>query len=205
MKKKTYTTTELFRTVNNRLKEKDMLPDILDYSLPESYPVQVMTDDWSCIGRVNFGNCEGIYLDMYLEGCVKGFGSKFENVHIGTFKTLDDDKEAYKTMACLMAEFVFELQELVFEEPDSFINEGFSYKFFRPGSEKPSVAVFYMERDEREQALLKRQSKLYDRVLIVDNITGEEELVELREQTDVKYQRDLAAHLQISMKDYRED
>ena len=117
MTKQHFTTTDIFYAIFNKLKEKDLLPSILDYSLGCNYPVRVDTDEWDCVFRVEFGSSEGIYLTVYLEGNIS---KDIEKAELGTFKTLYDSKEAYKAMRDLGVEFVFTLHEFVEENYDSF-------------------------------------------------------------------------------------
>ena len=79
---------------------------ILDYILPnDSEPASPDKDSYltdyrfDLVPRLNFGSCEGIYLDLYLEGSFDA--SDKRAVSIGTFKTLRTDLEACQLMGSL--------------------------------------------------------------------------------------------------------
>ena len=111
MRKQPYTTAELFNIVNNSLEEKGLLPDILDYGLPEHSEIFIKDYGWDLIGIVNFGSSEGIYLDLF---CVGETGNPGRNkVRVGTYKTLYETKEAFKSLGALNAEFVYEVKDFV--------------------------------------------------------------------------------------------
>ena len=178
--KKLYHTDELFRLIDGALKEKGLRPDILDYGLETSEHRPVKTITWDTIGRVNFGESEGIYLDLWLEGDI-GAG-KAERVALGTYKTLRDDKEAFKTMAILHAEFVFALRDLVNGHMDDFNWIGYDIHFYREGKK---VIGYGPSRDlDSAKTLIHEQFRRYhyDYAILINNETGEEERYENDEQ-----------------------
>jgi len=111
---KPITTKVLFGIINQRLKEQGLLPDILENVCPARNEYQINGHHWDTIGIVNFGTNEGIWLDLY---CYYGNDKK---IPIGSYKTLYDDKTAYKTMGELNAEFVFETNKYVRDHMDEF-------------------------------------------------------------------------------------
>lgn len=119
MRKKIYTHKDLFNLTVESLKRKNLLPDILDYYIADTGIWNIRTCSWDCIGYLKFGGSEGIYLDMYLVGDL-GLGCENERIKIGTFKTLVTSKEAFHTMATLMADFILELREFVNIHIDEF-------------------------------------------------------------------------------------
>lgn len=79
---------------------------ILDYILPNDNEPESPDKDsyltdyrFDLVPRLNFGSCEGIYLDLYLEGSFDA--SDKRGVSIGTFKTLRTDLEACQLMGAL--------------------------------------------------------------------------------------------------------
>ena len=114
MSRKNYpTTSELFTLINNNLKEKDLLPDHLEYDLPCGHPGrEIQKISFDCFGRLVFGSNEGIYLEMFVSGYFTPDGVASQ-AKLGTYKTLRNDKEAYKEMANLEVEFVFELMDYI--------------------------------------------------------------------------------------------
>ena len=125
MKKQHFTTSDIFYQILIKLKESNLIPSIIDYSLGCNYPVRVDTDEWDCVFRVEFGTNEGIFLSIYLEGNIS---KDIEKAELGTFKTLYESKEAYKAMSDLGVEFVFALSEFVDANPDSFCWTGYSLR-----------------------------------------------------------------------------
>lgn len=116
MKKKFYTNETLFNTIVSILKDKGLYPDILDYHLADHHPVEIKNYEWDTICTLQFGGCEGIYLDVYAVGNI---GRGKEKVRLGVFKTLDTAREAFYTMAKLEADFIWETRDFV----DSHIEE----------------------------------------------------------------------------------
>ena len=93
MLKKPMTTEEYFNKVCEILKEKDMMPDILDYGLATHDPIPMKTYEFNIRNNLDYGGSEGIYLDIWIEY----YEDKEKRISgVGTFKTLRDDKEAIK-------------------------------------------------------------------------------------------------------------
>lgn len=116
MKYKYYTIKELFNIVDNSLKEKNLIPDIINYGLPGNRDVQIRETAWDVYGIVNFGSNEGIYLDIYLEGEVTKKAKNWdeiEKVWLACYKTLGTSKEDFKKMSDLNTEFVFDLRKYI--------------------------------------------------------------------------------------------
>ena len=103
--KKPMTTKELFNRIQSILKEKDKLPDILDYGLATNNPVQIRTYEFDLKSNLAYGGNEGIYLDLWIEYFVK---NEKHTSGIGTFKTLDESNEAMHILAGLLADFIIE-------------------------------------------------------------------------------------------------
>lgn len=120
--KNPYTTAELFNIIDKKLKENGMLPGILDYGLPEHSDIQIKSYEWDLIGIVNFGGSEGIYLDLY---CYGNTGNEKDKIPVGTYKTLERSREAYKTMGALCADFVYECFDFVNGNMEDFTWKGY--------------------------------------------------------------------------------
>lgn len=168
-----FTNADLFLIINEKLREKGLLPDILDYSLQANTLRIIDTYEWDTIGRITFG-CEGIYLDLYAEGVVEK-GCPAERVRLGVYKTLDESKDAYKTMGNLMAEFVFELRDFVNGNLAAFTWFGYDVKFFNENSkylwgysECPTLAEAKLKRDTE----LRRDKSPAKTAVIIENSTG---------------------------------
>ena len=61
------TTEELFDKIQDSLKEKSKLPDILDYALATSSPIPIKTYEFDLVNKLAHGGSEGIYLDLWIE------------------------------------------------------------------------------------------------------------------------------------------
>lgn len=174
MKKTLYKTNTLFDLINAKLKEENLLPDILDYSLATSSPLPVKTIEWDTIGIVNFGGCEGIYLDIYLEGDT---GNDADRILLGTYKTLYRDKESFRVMGNLNTEFVFALREFVNSHPDDFNWTGYDIRFYK-GDKK--TGGYWSSTENSSMRLIKRHFKEYspDHAVLIDNSTGKEKTIQ---------------------------
>jgi len=93
---------------------------ILDYILPndeeQAWPNKdgFLTDyRFDVVPHLSFG-CEGIYLDLYLEGSFDSSDKK--RTSIGTFKTLHDDAEACKLMGGLGGTLMYYVNRYVNRE-----------------------------------------------------------------------------------------
>ena len=105
MMERPMTTKELFDRIQTILKEKDKLPDILDYGLATSDPVPIRTYQFDLKSNLNYGNSEGIYLDLWIVYFDDG---ERQQKGLGTYKTLSTSNEAMHTMAALLADFIIE-------------------------------------------------------------------------------------------------
>lgn len=112
----TWTNKALFKKIVEKLKESGAMPDILDYSLSARKEQELTTYEVDCIGTLERGGSEGIYVDVYLEGV--------ETITLGTFKTLGEDREAWTIMGRLMADFQWECNRFIDEHIDEFDVKG---------------------------------------------------------------------------------
>ena len=124
------TAGNLFTEVNNILEKDGLLPDILDYKCVDSENASfpITSTEFDVYGIVNFGGNEGIYLNIHLKGYPDG-GNDLQYLLIGTYKTLYDDKESFKTMASLMTEFVFAAKKWINEHYDMLDRTGIAVTF----------------------------------------------------------------------------
>lgn len=167
---KPMTTAELFDKVCDILKEKELYPDILDYALAEHTPKPITNYEYSLRNNLNYGGSEGIYLDLWIETDTDG-GTKRNK--LGTFKTLEDSRDAMHIMAGLLADFIVEESAYVNANLDDFCWEGMRVTAF--DSSEKELGWYYSCRD-MESALKKKDELLlkYPRVVIRDNATREE-------------------------------
>lgn len=124
------TTAELFQKVCGILKEKGMMPDILDYGLPTNSPEPIITYAFDIRSNLGYGGNEGIYLDLWIE-----FYEKNKKIckDLGTFKTLDTGRDAMHTMAGLLADFIVEEYDYVNGNLDDFTWTGADVHAFKDG------------------------------------------------------------------------
>lgn len=119
MKKRTkpYTNTELFNIIMENLNNKGLTPNILDYSIPYSKVVELLSYQFDIYPLVTFGSCEGIYLTVYGKGY---FGNEITEIRFGTIKTLNTDKEALYLMSKLQADIIWEARNFINDNIDDF-------------------------------------------------------------------------------------
>lgn len=176
-KKKYKTSDDLFREVNESLRAKGLLPEILDYGIPSGLGAPIRDICFNVIGIVDFGGSEGIYLDIYIDGDI-GTGDT-QRLRIGTYKTLEEDKEAFKTMSDLNVEFVFEAKNYVSEHRDELTRTGYKVHFY----DGQTLRIGYISPDYGRalECVRKNFERMADRVthaLVINCDTGEEEKIE---------------------------
>lgn len=168
IKKTLFTNETLFNKILGILKEKNLLPDILDYSLAESYHVkEIKSYEWDTIGIVNFGGSEGIYLDVYAQGET---GNGEEKVRLGTFKTLERSREAFYVMAKLQTDFVYETYDFVSDNMEDFEWTGYNINLYRDGKR---ICGYSTAGKEGLKRILERHSD-FEYAEITDNATCKE-------------------------------
>lgn len=120
-RKRLMTTEELFNRIDGILKEKGKLPDILDYGLATHNPVPITNYEYDLKNNLDYGENEGIYLDLWIE--YTSDEKRCAN-SLGTFKTLRTNDEAMHIMAALLADFIIEEYSYLNENLDDFTWEG---------------------------------------------------------------------------------
>ena len=166
MKKQLYTNERLFNTIVNNLREKGLLPDILDYDLSDRDLTDIKTCEWDCTADLRFGNNEGIYLDVFAEG---NLGRGHEKVRLGVFKTLGESKDYLYEMAKLQADFIWETREFVNNNLHDFDWTGYDIEFYK--NEKQTMCVWTANKDSADRVLRRRYKYDFDYVIIIDNET----------------------------------
>ena len=112
-KKSKWTNRRLFNKILEKLGEKGVFPEILDYTLPEYESIEVTTYKVDCLGKLSIGENEGIRVRVYLEG-----HSDF--IPLGILKTLKNDKESWDIMGQFMIDFQWECNRFIQEHLDEF-------------------------------------------------------------------------------------
>lgn len=169
--RKLMTTEEYFHKICNILEEKNLMPDILDYALAASNSVSFTIYKSDLKSKLNYGNGEGIYLDLWIEYFVDG---KKCISSVGTFKTLREDREAMYIMAKLLADFIIEERAYMDTNLDDCIWEGVEIYIFNESGEKLDWGYSCASMEDaikRKDELLKK----YPRVVIRDQKAKKEE------------------------------
>ena len=165
--KRPMTAKELFEKIEGILREKGLLPDILDYSLPERDEQPISTYEFCIRNNLDYGGSEGIYLDIGIEFLKDG-----ERVYLGlgTIKTLCTDQTAMWAMAKLLADFIMELHKYVNGHLDDFTWEGFDvYAYDETGNR---LEWGYTCSDRKGMEKIKKELlEKYPRVTVRDNAT----------------------------------
>lgn len=170
-RKKPFTTTELFNIINEQLKEKCVLPEILDYGLATREICNMLNYQFDIVGIVNFGSSEGIYLDVYADGIVDDSNTR-KRFSLGTYKTLHEDLEAFKVMGALNAEFVFAARKFINDHLDDFEWSGFSVRFYKDENDQYAYGYTYPSFAEAKNRIvreLKRPGASVTRAVVINN------------------------------------
>ena len=182
-KRKKWTAEELFRLVDKTLMEKGLLPqEILDYGCAGIRKVFILSEEFEIIPRVSFGGSEGIYLDIVLEAGYKPcvFSTTEEKIRLGTYKTLSTDRESYRRMSLLGAEFVCELRDYVAGHMDEFNWTGFDVTLCRGEKPTPKVKYWVLSYDKAVMCVNRfiESDASISFAVIRNNATGHEETIQ---------------------------
>ncbi len=166
------TTEELFNKIRDILKDKNKLPDILDYGLATNNPVPIRTYEFDLRSNLAYGGNEGIYLGLWIEYFV---GRERCTNNIGTFKTLDESDEAMHIMADLLADFIIEEHAYVNAHLDDFTWEGADVYLIDENGKRMNWGYSC---GSMESALKKKDEllKKYPQVVVRDNATRKEKV-----------------------------
>jgi len=166
--KRPITTAEYFNLICDTLRRKKQMPDeMLDYALPTYSPVPIKTYEFNIRNNLDFGENEGIYLDLSIE--LIGDGER-QIKELGTFKTLQRSDVAMRTMAQLLADFIVADRDYVRFHLDDFNWTGVDVYAFNGDGRKSEWGYSC---SNQESAKI-RKDKLLERflcVIIRDNAT----------------------------------
>ena len=171
MRNKPYTSSELFGIIVGQLKEKSMLPNNLDYIQGAKESVPVSSTEIGITNTLDFGANEGIYLDLTLK--IYNPGSMiYETVPLGTFKTLDEDRDSMIEMGRILANFVVELRDFINDNLEDFTWSGYTLE---PILKDGSKATYTLYVGTYERAIRQAETFLakpeISRIFIMDNAT----------------------------------
>ena len=166
------TTQELFNRICDILKEKGMLPGILDYGTATSEAVPIRIYEFELKSNLDYGGSEGIYLDLGIEYFEDG---EWHKDGIGTFKTLGESREAMHAMARLLADFIIEGTAYINANIDDFTWTGADVRAF---DEDGGRLGWCCSCSNMESALKKKDEllKKYPQVAVRDNATRKERI-----------------------------
>lgn len=135
MSKKSIPTNQtLFKEIKDILEKEGKIPAILDYFLDEDYRIkEIRSYEFDIRMSISYG-CEGIYLDLYLDGEL-GHG-ELQKVGLGTAKTLESSDEAMRTMAILGADFISTGTHYINNHLDDFTWNGYNIAFLDESGKK---------------------------------------------------------------------
>lgn len=168
-----FTNAALFDSITELLKEQRLFPDILDYSLSGGSVTEIFNYQWDTIGRLYFGSNEGIYLDVYAEGFVTTSG-RYEQIRLGTFKTLHENLDALYKMAKLQADFMWKTRKFVNDHLDDFTWIGYNVTFYKDDNRK---ATYTCCTEGAKNRLLEDQLPRYSYAAVRDNTDRKEWIV----------------------------
>lgn len=169
-KDRPYRSNELFRIILEQLKEKNLLPDILDYyTVEDRDSVEVRYYGWNTIGIVKLGSIEGIYLDIYAIGEVSQRENQNEKVRLGCFKTLRTGLDDFKRMGDINAEIVFLMRNFLENNLHDFEWSGYDVTFYnKAGAEVGCYSTQNIEQAESSIRSKFIRGDKYDYAVIVD-------------------------------------
>ena len=169
--KKPKTTSELFEKICEILKQKNIMPDILDYALSDSRSKEIKKYEFDFKLFLDYGSNEGIYLDCCIKGDI-GIDGEDKWYALGTFKTLREDSEAMYIMAKLYADFIMEGSRYVNGNLDDFNWTGADVQAYdETGTRK--IGYSCKTKESAEKVLGKLREKYY-KVVYRDNETRKE-------------------------------
>ncbi len=178
-----YTASELFYVIVKELQEEGRMPDILEYALPTSEHREFRDYGFDVLGRVNYGGSEGIYLDLFYNGIIDNrSNTECEKGEIGTIKTLEDNDEAFRKMAVLMADFQIKARSFINAHLDDFTWNGFNIRYYEKESDEQVYGVTKKRTELIEDAVSEAKRTLekypqYVRAVIISNSDGRTRIV----------------------------
>ncbi len=169
---KPMTTAELFDKICHIIKEKQKIPDILDYQLAAFNPIPITDYQFDLKTYLNYGGSEGIYLDCWIELYKNHEKCAYD---LGTFKTLRTDEEAMHIMAGLLADFIIEGTSYVNANLDDFTWTGADVHPINANG----IRLTWGYSCRTMESALKEKDKLlekYPKVVVRDNTNRKEKI-----------------------------
>lgn len=138
----------------------------LDYAIPDKFNVEELLDDeFDIVGCLKFGGCEGIYLDIILEGNFDKACTE-KRLHIGTIKTLSTSDDAFKKMTLLMAEFTIKGRNWMNDNQNLLLRRGYCVQVKKDGEYVPWLICTTLERAmeiaKKETEDKKKEIQIFD-------------------------------------------
>lgn len=174
------TTKEYFQMIYHILCEKNKMPkELLEYGHAAGRPTPMTTGAFDLGHHLNYGESEGIYLDIWIE---YDDNMQKQKARIGIFKTLRTDPEAMHRMAELLADFLIEGYSYVDSHLDDFTWEGVDvYPIQEDGI--PNRWSFWCNTMEKALERKDKLLKSYPCVIVRDNVTRKETIYRCQTKT----------------------
>lgn len=160
MRKRPFTNKELFKEICNKV---DLPEEILDYTIPAWETVEITSYDWCIWNSLNFGNCEGIYLDIGAEVS----SPEHRIIRLGTFKTLQTSLSAMQEMGRLLADIVYVTNDFVNSNLDDFDWSGYEIRGIVDNCRLTTSSITYQTLAEAMNEISRALNK-YDAVQLFD-------------------------------------
>lgn len=156
--KKPMTTAKYFDLLCSRLREKGEMPDgILEYCLATCYPTPITTYEFTIRNSLNYGDNEGIYLDLMIEFYD---GERRRLLRgLGTCKTLHTSPDAMRKMSALLADFLVEDRSYVNSHLDDFTWSGVDVYALKENGDRSEWSYTC----KNEDTALKRKDELLEK------------------------------------------
>ncbi|MBQ6521011.1 MAG: hypothetical protein IJI14_20075 [Anaerolineaceae bacterium] len=106
-----YTPQDLFTIIDKKLREKNLIPDVVSKSLNEHYRSAVFCTDWGCCSKLSTESGM-VILDLYLSGKIDP-DEWYGDFPLGVYIADTDDRDSLEQMSVLGADFVWELNDFV--------------------------------------------------------------------------------------------
>lgn len=165
------TTAEFFNSICGILKEKGMMPDILDDAWATHVPVPMTTYPFRLESHLNYsGENSHIYLEFWIEYDTE---DESKHAHIGTFETPQNGRDAMHAMGCLLSDFAMEEYAYRHAHWDDFIWTGADVYVFDADGQRQKWSFSYenmASARRKKDELLKK----YPLVAIRNNRTRKE-------------------------------
>lgn len=160
------------------------MPDGLDYSLKDHAEIPVKSYHCDVWNSLDYGSNEGIYLDIGLR-----FPQEKQVIRLGTFKTLEDNREAMRKMGCLLADLVCEINAYINSHIEDLERSGYTVWGMKEDGSKLYYSHLTADLNKAETAA-KEELKNNKFAIIRENESLEEKVYCLGTNGELKLMKD---------------